>query len=209
MESRKHPKKPGFRLTPSSPLPLDFTRSVQDIYLSNFADALRNVADLTEGEATFEVQGSIFTDEILLAVSLVMEGRIPATTAYCSMDFDPKASSPKAEDLLAIGVDALGGFFDQHLNSGDPALLEQFLSGSLSAMENVPFEWTQIEFEKKRIWIRVDKTNPKLEQMTDDWLAKNDPNFLDEENELEEDAKEMFFTGPKKPGAPSFDDDDD
>lgn len=203
MESRKHPTKPGQRLTPSSPLPLDFTRSVGDIFTGNFTDGLRNLTDLAEGEVSFAAHGAIFSDEILLSVSLIIEGRIPATTVYCSLDFDPKASSPKAEDLLAIGVDAIGGFFDPYLNSDDPAKLDQLLSGTLSAMEEVPFEWTQIEFDKKRIWIRVDKTNPMLEKMTDDWLSKNDPLFSEEEDELEEEAKEMFFTGPKKPSPES------
>lgn len=198
MESRKHMKKPGGRLNPSSELPSDFTQMVRDVYTKNFTEGLQALEKVAQGKPGFEARGIIYSDEIVLGVSLGIEGQLAATTVYCSVDFDPKASTPKAEDLLSLCVDAIGSFFDQFLDPKKPELLEQLASGTLGAMEDVPFDWTQLEFEKKRLYLKVDKANPKLDAMTDDWLAKNDPEFQAEEKELEEESSKLFVTGPKK-----------
>jgi len=202
MESRKHMKKPGGRLSPSSELPSDFTQMVRDVYTKNFAAGLKALAETAEGEPAFEAHGVIYADEIVLGVSLTIEGQIGATTVYCSVDFDPKASTPKAEDLLGLCVDAIGSFFDQFLDPEKPELLEQIASGTLASLEDVPFDWTQLEFEKKRLYLKIDKANPKLDAMTDDWLAKNDPDFQAEEDELEEESEKLFVTGPNRPATP-------
>lgn len=205
MESRKHLKKPGGRLNPSSELPHEFIQMVKDVYNTNFAEGLKAVEKVAEAKPYFEARGMIYADEIVLGVSLCIEKQLAATTVYCSVDFDPKASAPKAEDLLAVCVDAVGAFFDQFMDPKRKELLEQLAAGTLSAFgDDVPYEWTKLEFEKQRVWMKVDKANPQLETDADAFLAKHDPEFREEEDELEEEAKEMFFTGPKgtkkKPG---------
>lgn len=202
MESRKHIKKPGGRLSPSSELPAEFAKMVKDVYSTNFAEGLAAVTKVAEGPAYFDTRGVIYSDEIVLGVSLCIEDQLSATTIYCSVDFDPKASTPKAEDLLGLCVDAIGSFFLQFMDPAKPDLIEQLAAGTLSALEDIPFHWTQIEFEKKRLWMKVDKANPRLDSLTDDWLTKNDPDFQAEEDELEEETEKLFVgaRGVKKPG---------
>lgn len=197
MESRRHAQKSTSRLSQSAPLPKDYTKVVREVYSTNFADGLKALTKLQGVKNSFEVRGAIYTDEIVLGVSLVSEGQMAATTIYCSVDFDPKASSPTAQDLLSVCVDAIGSLFATLLDTTKPDSIEKIASGSLSAFEEVPFEWTKTEFEKRRVWLLVDKSNPTLDEMADRWLAENDPEAGTEELEFEEESKDLFITGGK------------
>lgn len=202
MESRKHKKKSTARLSEGSELPVDYTTLVKDIYETNFADGLKRLQKLNSKKSQFIARGMIWADEIVMVISLLTEKKISATTVYCSIDFDPKASTPTAQDLLAVAVDVIGSFFEKYFDETEPKLLEALDSESLSALEDAPAEWTMVEFDKRQVWIKVDKTNPALDKMTDDWLAQNDPQFkeslLAEEEEHEESTKELFVTGKDK-----------
>ena len=199
MESRKHTEK-GTRLNPSSDLPLDYTRMVKGVYDNNFNEGLEALNKLTGKKSEFQIAGTIFSDEIIFVASLVTEKQLSATTFYCSSDYDPKASSPTAQDILATCVDAAGGFFETYLDPKNTEKLEQLVGDSLSSLEDVPFEWTKVEFEKRQLWVKVDKANLSLDQLTDDWLAQNDPEAKIADQELEEESKDLFVTGknPKK-----------
>jgi hypothetical protein len=195
MESRRHTQKSSSRLSQSADLPLDYAKVVREVYSTNFADGLKALSHLQGVKNGFEVRGAIFTDEIVLAVSLVSEGQMAATTVYCSVDFDPKASAPTAQDLLNVCVDAIGSLFGMLLDTAKPDAIEKLAAGSLSAFENVPFEWTRVDFDQRRVWLLVDKANPNLDEMADRWLAENDPDTQAAEDEFEEEAKELFVTG--------------
>ena len=52
--------------------------------------------------------------------------------------------------------------------------------------------------ERYRVWIRVDKANPELERLAEDWLQQNDPQFREQRERDELATKELFITGPKK-----------
>lgn len=197
MESRRHSQKSSSRLSQSAPLPMDYTKVVRDVYSTNFAEGLKALTNLQKVKNSFEVRGAIYTDEIVMGVSLVSEGQMAATTVYCSVDFDPKASSPSAQDLLNICVDAIGSLFATMLDATKPDTIEKLAAGSLSAFEDVPFEWTKVEFDNRRVWLLVDKSNPNLDEMADRWLAENDPESQSEEDEFEEETKNLFVTGSK------------
>lgn len=204
IESRKNAAKPTSRLSRSAELPLDYTRNVRDVYATNFEEGLKLLKTFQKVNNSFDVRGAVFPDEIVLSVSLVSDKQISATTVHCSMDFDPKASSPSAQDLLNVCVDAVGSIFGMLLDPAKPEAIEKLASGSLGSVEDLPFEWTKIEFDNRRVWILADKSNPNLDEMTDKWLAENDPALHSEEDEYEAETKDLFVTGAKaKKGAPS------
>lgn len=174
-------------------LPADFTEMVREVFTTNFDREMKKLAAV-KADPVFSSKGEIFPNEIVLSVTLGHEGQIAATTVYASVDFDPKASSPTAEDLLGACIDALGAVFSQIL-----------ADESLSALENVPYEWTKLEIEKHHIFVKIDKSNPALDEMADDWLAKNDPKSLEEDEEEQKETEKLFVTGPKRGG----EDDDD
>lgn len=190
MESRKSQKqKPNH-------LPADYLKMVCEVTTAAFAEFL---GEQKKGgrELHFECNGAIFPEEILLSLSICEKSKLGATTIHVSADFDPKASVPKADDLLGLCVDAAGEILQGILQN--PKNQECLMDASLAGFEDVPFEWTPVEIEKKRLFARVDRSNPRLDQMADDWLSKNDPKLISEEAEAQEEAKSLFITG--KPGS--------
>ena len=190
METRKAQE---FR---SSELPPDYLKMIMEIFASNFDEGLKALSKV-HGKSRFEARGEIYPDEIVLAISLVSAGQIAATTAHASTDFDPKASSPTLEELLSACVDAAGTFFGDAFNPKKPDKITQLSSESLSALESAPFEWTAIEIDRFRIYLKVDKSNPVLDQMADEWLRKNDPEFKKRKKAEEEEVESLFITGNK------------
>jgi hypothetical protein len=182
-----------------SGLPQDYTKMLQDVLSANFAHELEAFKMTSPPE--FRASGEIYSDEVVLHLSLLETGKLAATTVHASSDFDPKASSPTVEDLLAICVDAAGDLFSalfqlQPDAEGTPAIL----SSSLASLGAAPLAWTEVEVQKRKLFVKVDKSNPVLDQAADDWLAKNDPEFIEREKaELE--ASESLFVVPKKPSS--------
>ena len=66
----------------------------------------------------------------------------------------------------------------------------------------MPFDWTAMNVERIQVYLKVDKANPGLESMADDFLAKNDPDFLKRQAEEQKQVEDLFVTGDKakKPG---------
>lgn len=182
----------------SSPLPQDYLSMVAEVFTTNFDSGLKKLSKLTKDKVHFDASGEIFPEEIILAVTLFQEKKLNASTVYASCDFDPKASSPTIQDLLPLCVDAIGAVFQPLLTSKDPEVFDQLISSSLSALDNIPFEWTKLQVENKRVYVKMNKANPRLDHMADDWLKKHDPKLKEREDEEEEQVKNLFVTGPKK-----------
>ncbi len=187
------------RLSKAADLPTDFRKIVCDVYATNFGDGLKLLKKHQKAKNSFEVRGSIFADEIVMAVSLVTEGQMAATTIHCSLDFDPKASSPTAQDLLAVCVDAIGSLFATLLDPTKPEQILLLADGSSALYDELPLEWTKVEFENRRVYLLVDRSNPTLDEMTDKWLAENDPELDQEEEDYDAETEDLFMTGkPRK-----------
>jgi hypothetical protein len=182
----------------SSPLPSDYLAMVTEVFATNFDDGIKKLTKLTKEKVHFDASGAIYPEEIILCVTLLQEKKLNASTVYASVDFDPKASSPTIQELLPLCVDAIGAVFQPLLTSKDPEIYDQLVSSSLSALDNIPFEWTKLQVENKRVYVKMNKANPLLENMADDWLKKHDPKLKDMEEEEEEQVKSLFITGPKK-----------
>ena len=71
------------------------------------------------------------------------------------------------------------------------------MSGNLDDLGEQPLEWTSMNIEKKRVFVRVDRINPALDQAADAWLRKNDPEYAEQEEEEQAETRELFKTGPK------------
>jgi hypothetical protein len=182
----------------ASPLPKDYLAMVTEVFATNFDEGIKKLADLTKDKVHFDATGEIYPEEIILCVTLFQEKKLNASTVFASVDFDPKASSPTIQDLLPLCVDAIGAVFQPLMTSKDPEVFEQLMSASLSALDNIPFEWTKLQVENKRVYVKMNKTNPRLDNMADDWLKKHDPKRKEMEDEEEEQVKSLFVTGPKK-----------
>jgi hypothetical protein len=200
MESRKNNVKTSTRLSRAAELPLDFTKIVREVYTTNFSDGLKILKKHQKAKSAFDVRGAIFTDEIVLGISLITDGAMAATTIHCSLDFDPTASTPTAQDLLNICVDAIGSLYATVLDPSKAERIQLLADGALSEIPEFPLEWTKVEFDGRRVWLLVDKSNPTLDEMTDKWLAENDPEIEAEEDEHDEETADLFMTGKTKTG---------
>ncbi len=174
----------------SSALPSDYLRMVEEVFVTNFSEQVSKLA-LNPAPA-FVAGGEVYADEIVVRVALVQEGRLAGTTVHASSDFDPQASSPKIEDLLSLCVDALGEVFGGLFETPDV-----LLTASMAEIAGLPLEWTQIDVSKRKIFVRVDKTNPVLDSAADEWLAKHDPEHARGVRESDEAAEQLFVLPPK------------
>ena len=180
-----------------SELPVDFTKMVNEVLTSNLDTGLKAFDKANHLESRFFTTGKIYSDEIVVSVSLVSKDQLAATSVYASCDFDPKASSPTAEDLLGACVDSIGTILNELMSETKVDRLEALANPSLSALENVPFEWTAIKMGARKVYVRMDKTNPSIDQMAEDFLAKNDPGYHERLEEEQRETEKLFVTGKK------------
>ncbi len=180
----------------SSAVPVDFTKMVNEIFTANFDAGLKGLAQLRPNPFTFDTSGTIYPDEIVLCVALLEEGQLAATSVYASVDFDPRASAPTLQEVLGACVDAIGALYGKYLADAKPEQLEKLSAESLSELEDVPFEWTSMKIENHKVHLMLDKSNPKLDQLADDWLDQHDPDFKRKQAEEEQETEKLFVTGP-------------
>jgi hypothetical protein len=195
----------------STGIPADYVKMVEDIFTSNFDQGLKKLGRLKSAKTHFEVNGAIFVDEVVLAVSLLIGKELAATTVYGSADYDPLASFPQVHDLLAACVDAIGNVFAPLFSGEKKGQLEKVADPLLGALEDVPFEWTPTVLERLKVYVKIDKSNPSLERIADEWLNKNDPNAKERAEEEARETEKLFVTGEqvkakmsKKPGSGSI-----
>jgi hypothetical protein len=188
-------------LSKPSPLPVDYLKMVTEVFQTHFDGEIKLYLEL-KPKTEFMVRGAICADEIWIAVSLVTEGQLSAPTVYASSDFDPKASSPTAQDLLSACVDSAASVFGSILDESRPETVRLLAEDSSAVMDQFPISWAPMEVNQREIFVRLDRTNPMLENITDEWLSKNDPETAQLEKETEDQVKDLFFTGPRqKPGS--------
>jgi hypothetical protein len=148
----------------SSGIPADYSKMVSEVLGSNFDHGLKKIQKLKGAKARFEVTGAIYLDEVVLAATLLIGKELAATTVYASIDYDPRASVPQIQDLLSACVDAVGNVFYPLLNSDKKGQLERLVDQSLSALDSVPFEWTEMPVE--RFIMTPNESKPKRKSIT-------------------------------------------
>lgn len=180
----------------SSDLPVDYLQMVNQLVTNHFEEALKAYGKLKK-KPYLQAGGAIFPEEMVMSLTLGNEGGVAATTFYASVDFDPKASSPSVPDLLGACLDALGTLMSEFLDGKKPDRLGQLADESLGALEDAPFEWTATEVDRFRIYLKIDKANPRLDQLAEDWLAQNDPTHKRGIAREQKDTEKLFVTGKK------------
>ncbi|MBC7398197.1 MAG: hypothetical protein H7333_12215 [Bdellovibrionales bacterium] len=192
-ERRKKPESKVVDLPPSD-LPVDYLKLVEETLSTSLEKGLSELKK-THPAAHFASKGAIFSDEIIMAVTLSQgENRLAATTVYGSVDFNPLAEKPKMDDLLSINVEAIASVFAVFLDTNSPEKIDQIMHHSLSAIEEAPFDWTKIKLEDGLIpvWVKLDKSNPLLDELTEKWLSENDPDYTKNLEALEEASQEFL-----------------
>ncbi|MBU6153913.1 MAG: hypothetical protein KGP28_06385 [Bdellovibrionales bacterium] len=171
------PAKPS---SPGSELPVDFLKLIEETMTQALEPGLLEVRKI-HPESSFKAQGAIFSDEILLSITLNHGPLVlSATTVHGSVDYNPNAEKPAVNDLLALILDSLGSLFQFYLDPEFPERITQITDASLGALEEAPFEWTPLrldEGQKTPVHVKIDKANPLLDTLAEDWLKKNDPNY--------------------------------
>lgn len=183
-----------------STLPIDYTKMVQSVLTAHFEAGLSALM-VSLPEVSFAASGNVFPDEIVLSVSLLSPNELPATTVHCSSSYDPKASSPNAEELLGLCLDAIGSVWEEVFKK--PELLQDgnavrmSLADLQETLPELPLTWTETQLEKRSLHLLIDKSNPYLDSMADDWLTKNDPQTSALEENEQRATQELFVTGEK------------
>ena len=165
--------------SPQSDLPVDYLKVVAETLeqaLSAGLVEMRKIYPTCE----FHANGAIFPEEVIMAVTLSHgEKNIVATTVYASADFKPLAPKVGIEGTLAACVDAIGSVYDFYLNPNEIEKIEQLSHTSLSALDEAPFDWSSLTIQTQTtpisVWVKMDKTNPHLEALADQWLNQHDP----------------------------------
>lgn len=183
-------------------LPVDYLRMVQETVTQALDSGLNEIKKF-HPISEFQAKGVLFEDEVIVALTLSHGPQtLTATTVYASADFNPAKSAAIAaiselaekgahsplELTLAACVDSITSVFDHYLDPKFPERTEQLSQAALGALEEAPFDWTRFERVVPPIWVRIDKTNPALENLAEDFLRKNDPNF----DQLEVDSEEFL-----------------
>jgi len=194
LERRK--QGPTHSVAKSSELPVDYLKMVKEVFDANFDEGMKRLGSQLK-EPRFQAWGAVFPDELLVAVTVTSEGTIAATTVSASVDFDPKASAPTLQDLLSRCIDAIGSVYGSIFEEGKPERMDVLVSETLRDAENLPFEWTELEIEKRAVWVRLDKSNPALDQMAEEWLNANDPDRKAAQEDEESATEDLFVTGPR------------
>ena len=165
------------------PLPVDFVRLVEETLTQGLEEGLTTIREI-HPESGFHAGGAIYENEILLAITLTQgPTQISATTVFGSADYDPNAEKPALMEILSACLDAAGSVFQHYLDPAFPERIAQIADQSLGALEEAPFQWSPLRPEnhpKIEVHVKIDKSNPVLDALTEDWLKKNDPDYREE-----------------------------
>lgn len=139
--------------------PQELVSQIKAIYDQNFSKSF-------DSHTTLSVDGRIYQKEILLRVSLHKKGELKHFNFESSIDL-----TSSTEDILfaqiSAAVDCLG------------SLVAEYIENDFEI--ELPYVWTETQFEKKSLWIQHSTENPKLEEEAnkllglaeDDALLKN------------------------------------
>ena len=166
-------------------LPIDFLKIVEETMNETLASGLEalkkhhSICDL-------KAHGALYSNEVLMAITISHgEQSLIATTVYASADFNPVMQEPGIEVILNECLDSAGAILTHYLDPKHPHRISEFASATIGSLEEAPFEWTKVDETKVTVYVKIDKSNPALESLADEWLRNNDPESGKEEETLE------------------------
>jgi hypothetical protein len=166
-------------------LPLDYLKIVEETMLEALAPGLE---ELKKHHPICELKasGALYSNEVLMAITISHgEKSLVATTVYASADFNPMMQEPGIEVILNECLDSAGAILTHYLNPKHPDRISEFASASIGSLEDAPFEWSKADDTKVTVFVKIDKSNPALDSMADDWLKNNDPEFANRDETAE------------------------
>ena len=162
-------------------LPIDYLKLVEETLSESLKLGLielRKIHPISDLKAA----GAIYADEVLLVVTISHGPQtLIATSFYASASFNPLMPEPGIEAVLDSCLDSVGTIMLNYLDTKRPDLIAEVAAAPIGALEEAPFEWTVMEEAKVSTWVKIDKSNPALEELAEDWLVKNDPSYSKEE----------------------------
>ena len=166
-------------------LPIDFLKIVEETMNETLASGLEalkkhhSICDL-------KAHGALYSNEVLMAITISHgEQSLIATTVYASADFNPVMQEPGIEVILNECLDSAGAILTHYLDPKHPHRISEFASATIGSLEEAPFEWTKVDETKVTVYVKIDKSNPALESLADEWLRNNDPESGKEEETVE------------------------
>jgi hypothetical protein len=131
------------------PIPKDFLKLVQDTFTEKYADFLK--------DKTLIVDGAIFPEEIVLIVGFKNKNeKIRQQNFECSMDYHNDEYNGVLEKIH-LSIDALDAMVAEYVEA----------NGDLE----MPTQWTDFDFEDKKVYLKSSTNNIELEKMADEFLA--------------------------------------
>lgn len=145
-------------------LPHDVISQIEALFRENFQKELKG--------AKIMVEGKIFSQEILLRVGFLEPGRLTQMNFEVSMGYK-LTKEDSAISSLSICVDVCGSLMAEHLEDPENA-------------PELPFSWTEIDFEGKKVWIQHSTTNTELEKKASSLLGEEEPTLVQGDEEAED-----------------------
>ncbi|MFN3454547.1 MAG: hypothetical protein ACK41T_06250 [Pseudobdellovibrio sp.] len=135
-----------------TPFPVEFTDQIRSVFMQNFAKELGT-------NTTIHVEGRIYQKEITLRVGLHNKGELKHLNFEASIDL-PAGEDKQVFEQISIAVDALGSLVAEYYENDQDIEL--------------PYVWTEITFDKKKVWIQHSTENPNLEAEANKLLGVDD-----------------------------------
>ena len=124
-----------------TPFPPELTQQISTVFTQNFLH-------YAEGQGEFSAHGRIYKKEITLRISFHRKGDLKFMNFEASIDYDAKVEN-QIFDKIGLGVDALAGLIAEYFENNEEI--------------EIPYVWTEIKFEGKKLWVQHSTENPNLE----------------------------------------------
>lgn len=145
--------------------PKEYTDQIKAVFEENFEPDL--------DDEKVEVEGRIYSSEVLLRVGLVKPGRLRQANFEASMDYSTK--SKDALERIHNAVDAVASMIADYFEN--------------EAEADLPLSWKEYPFQGKTVFLQYSTMNAELEKQADALLGElSDDLVVDKEDEVDEDA---------------------
>lgn len=167
MERRKDTPYEGTKI------PGDYLKIIQEVFNKNFS---KHLLKEKKGKENFVAFGGLYSDEVLLVISLRNPGHLRTTTCHASVDYPApqfrsesqgKAKSFSVSEAVEFSinlcVDAIAGFSQSYFDDGRPVDYDS----------EYKQDWTVFEIEKQKIYIKVNRDNLELKDQANAILEQD------------------------------------